>query len=252
MVKVVNKDIVPLDIYQTWHSKDLPPGMMKSIIQLRKDNPEFAYHLFDDNDCKNFIKDNFNIKVYEAFENLIPGAYKADLWRYCILYKRGGIYIDIKFHTNNFNLKELTDKDYFVKDRDAHWEGGKIGIYNGFMVAKPLNPMFLQCIEKIVENVNTGNLGINALYPTGPGLIGSFFKKSTEFDLKFSLDAWHIQYKNKNILTMYENYREEQAQKQVCPHYSVLWGKKLIYKNSFNMIKVDHKLLMDILLKIEI
>ena len=47
---------VPLDIYQTWHTKDLPEEMMISIIKLRKDNPQFRYHLYDDDDCKNFIK----------------------------------------------------------------------------------------------------------------------------------------------------------------------------------------------------
>jgi mannosyltransferase OCH1-like enzyme len=244
----MNDNSVPLEIYQTWYTKDLPPGMMQSVIKLRKDNPQFKYNLFDDDDCKNFIKEHFGIKVYDAFENLIPGAYKADLWRYCILFKNGGIYVDIKFHTNNFNLKQLIDNDYFVKDRGGHWEKDKIGIYNGFMIAKPKNQLFLKCISEIVENVHAGNMGLNALYPTGPGLLGKHFKNTDAFELQFSLDAWHIQYKGKNILTMYENYRAEQSQFQTAPHYSVLWGKKLIYKNAFDKIKIDRQLLFDIIL----
>jgi mannosyltransferase OCH1-like enzyme len=246
---VVNDNIsVPLDIYQTWYTKDLPPGMMNSVIKLRKDNPEFKYHLFDDDDCKKFIKEEFGLKVYDAFENLIPGAYKADLWRYCILFKKGGIYIDIKFHTNNFNLKQLTDNDYFVKDRDAHWEKNKIGIYNGFMIAKPKNQIFLKCISEIIENVYNGNMGLNALYPTGPGLLGKYFKNTDVFPLQFSNDAYHIQYNGKNILSMYKTYREEQTQFQQAPHYSFLWAKKLIYKNAFDKIKIDRQLLFDIIL----
>ena len=250
---VINNNIndntnVPLDIYQTWHTKHLPPGMMNSVFKIRKNNPEFRYHLFDDTDCKNFIKENFGLKIYDAFENLIPGAYKADLWRYCILFKYGGIYIDIKFYTNNFNFKELIDNDYFVKDRDGHWENNKIGIYNGFIIAKPKNFIFLKCINDIIDNIQICNMGLNALYPTGPGLMGKYFKNTDQFILKFSIDGWHIQYNGKNILTMYENYRSEQLQFQRTPHYSILWEKKLIYKNGFEKIKVDRQLLFDIIL----
>ena len=52
-----------------------------------------------------FIKNNYPVDVLEAFNKLIPGAYKADLWRYCVLYKLGGIYLDIKYScVNNFKL----------------------------------------------------------------------------------------------------------------------------------------------------
>ena len=239
---------VPLDIYQTWHTKDLPEEMMISIIKLRKDNPQFRYHLYDDDDCKNFIKDNFELREYNAYENLIPGAYKADFWRYCILYKNGGIYIDIKFHTNNFNLKQLINNDYFVKDRDGHWEKDKIGIYNGFIVAKPNNPIFLKCINEIIENIETENMCFNSLYVTGPGLLGKYFKNTYEFELYFSPNAWHIQYKGKNILTMYEKYREEQLQYQIIPHYNILWKKNIIYKSAFDKIKIEKDMLFDIVL----
>jgi mannosyltransferase OCH1-like enzyme len=248
--KVTINDTIPLDIYQTWATKDLPPGMISAVIKLKKDNPQFKFHLFDDNDCKKFIKDYFGTKIYDTYENLIPGAYKADLWRYCILYKYGGIYIDIKFHTNKFNLKQLTDNNnnYFVKDRDGHWEKNEIGIYNGFMITKPKNHIFLNCINEIVENVKSGTMGINSLYPTGPGLLGKFFKNTDTFLLQFSKDAWHIEYNGTNILSMYENYRSEQSQYECIPHYTVLWGKKLIYKNAFDKIKVDRQLLFDIML----
>jgi len=249
MIKEINvNNNIPLDIYQTWFTKNLPPGMINSINKLKKDNPEFTFYLFDDNDCKTFIKDNFGIKVYDAFENLIPGAYKADLWRYCILYKKGGIYIDIKFHTNNFNLIQLTDNNYFVKDREGYWEVNKIGIYNGFIISKPKNPIFLNCINDIVKNVNAGYKGLNSLHPTGPGLLGNYFKNTDEFLLQFSKNGLNIQYKGVNILSMYENYRSEQAQYQNTPHYVSLWTQNLIYKNIFSKIKIDRKLLFDIIL----
>ena len=71
---------IPANIFQTWHSKQIPPIMMKSIISIKENNPRFNYYLFDDNDCADFIRNNFPQEVLNAYNNLIPGAYKADLW----------------------------------------------------------------------------------------------------------------------------------------------------------------------------
>ena len=35
------------------------------------------------------------VKVYDAYTRIKPGAFKSDLWRYCVLYVYGGFYIDI-------------------------------------------------------------------------------------------------------------------------------------------------------------
>jgi len=44
--------------------------------------------------CDEFIKDNFEEVVYDAYSRLPMDVMKADLWRYCIIYKYGGIYAD--------------------------------------------------------------------------------------------------------------------------------------------------------------
>jgi mannosyltransferase OCH1-like enzyme len=122
---------IPNNIFQTWHTKKLPLRMFQMIKKMIKSNPRFRYYLFDDNDCRNFIQKNFDTDVLHAYNNLIPGAYKADLWRYCILYKYGGIYIDIKYYpVNNFKLFNLLKKEHWVLDNG----GG--GIYNALMVCK--------------------------------------------------------------------------------------------------------------------
>ena len=79
-------------------------------------NPEFNHYLYDDKMCREFIKQNFSDDVLYVFDKLKPGAYKADLWRYCILYINGGIYIDIKFKCNE-KLINFLDQEYYVKDR---------------------------------------------------------------------------------------------------------------------------------------
>ena len=102
---------IPCNIFQTWETKILPPSMFETISKIKRQNPRFKYFLFDDNDCREFIKTHFPTNVLNAYDSLIPGAYKADLWRYCILYKMGGIYIDIKYEPiNGFKFYNLLEK----------------------------------------------------------------------------------------------------------------------------------------------
>ena len=44
---------------------------------------------FDDNDSREFIAKNFPEEVLNAFDELTPGAYKSDLFRYCFMYIMG-------------------------------------------------------------------------------------------------------------------------------------------------------------------
>lgn len=222
--------VIPLHIYQTWHTKNIPPHMKKCVEQLKADNPEFTYHFYDDNDCRDFIKENFSSDVLYAFDKLKPGAYKADLWRYCVLYINGGIYLDIKYGCKDgFKLIELTDKEYFVRDGKFN---DKYGIYNAFMVCKPKNDVLFGGIVKIVENVKNKYYGNNQLEITGPQLLQQFFtqRQIRNMDLVFAPNNGDkINYGNRTILASYEEYREEQSKKQIYSHYYDLWKNKDIY-----------------------
>ena len=71
--------IIPLKIYQTWYTKNLPNHMKDAVELLKNTNPEFEHYLFDDNDCRNFIKNNFNEisiindELQQELETMRPG-----------------------------------------------------------------------------------------------------------------------------------------------------------------------------------
>ena len=224
--------IIPLDIYQTWKTKDLPPQMRECVETLKRQNPEFKHHLYDDADCYQFIKDHFDPEVAEAYDALIPGAYKADLWRYCILYKRGGIYLDIKYcNVGDFKLITLTDREYFVRDIPSSGEG----IYNAFMICLPGNHTLKKGIDRIVENVQNRFYGTSFLEPTGPMLMKSTMSQSEldEVDragltivVKENPRVIYIHKDNRPILKTYDEYYAKDNK----PYYAELWNQRKIYK----------------------
>lgn len=224
-------NIIPLNIFQTWHTKVLPPLMKNNVEYIKHINPAFTYRLFDDQDCYNFIKENYPENVLVAFNKLIPGAYKADLWRYCVLYKLGGIYLDIKYRpVKGFKFINLTEKEHWVLDNDGH------GVYNALMVCKPGNQILLNAINQIVQNVKTKFYGGSCLDPTGPKLLAKYFNNNqkSQFELKHSFFENHsnrfIHYKNYIILKSYNGYLEEHGKNQKVEHYSILWGRRMIYR----------------------
>lgn len=222
--------IIPLNIYQTWHTKNIPEKMSNAINLIKNLNPRFNYQLFDDNDCREFIKNNFENNVLYAFDSLIPGAYKADLWRYCILYKNGGVYLDIKYKPlNNFRFITLTEKEHWVLDAD------KYGIYNALMVCKPGNEILLKAINKIVENVKNKFYGSSSLEPTGPLLLSTFFNQNEKnnFDMRHSfynsLENRFIHFNGFLIFKSYTDYLKEHSSNKRVAHYHDLWTNKNIY-----------------------
>jgi mannosyltransferase OCH1-like enzyme len=206
---------------------------MREIVELLKSqNPRFNHHLYDDNDCREFIKAHFRPDVLWAYDSLIPGAYKADLWRLCVLFINGGIYLDIKFCcVNGFKLVELTEKEHFVRDRHPNT------IYNSLMAGRKGNIFLFKCIRQIVENVKNRYYGYDALCPTGPAMLGSVIIKNKlglNIDMHHFEDGGYIVYKNRFIIsTEYPEYNNERAatyNNNNTQRYDKLWENRNIYR----------------------
>ena len=220
------QSIIPLNIYQTWSTLNLPPNMKENVETLKLHNPEFKHYLYDDAMCRDFIKEHFHEDVLYSFDKLKPGAYKADLWRYCILYKKGGIYLDIKYKClSHFKLIEITNKEYCVRDR---WYKGNIGIYNALLCFKRNNDLLYKCIQTIVHNVKHNVYGYSELYVTGPHLMSIFFSKEHIINLPLTFNGNYILFNNVPSLMVYNSYREEQKT-STCKYYEQMWRECDIY-----------------------
>jgi mannosyltransferase OCH1-like enzyme len=228
-LKQYYNSVIPQNIFQTWHTKELSPLMFTAMMKIKQTNPRFNHFLFDDKDCRNFIQKYFAPDVLYAYDSLIPGAYKADLWRYCVLFIKGGIYLDIKYAPlSGFKFINLTESEHLAIDIDGR------SIYNALMVCKSGNQNLLRAIRKIVDNVRNKYYGENYLSPTGPGLLSSFISPSDPIvDLKHEVKGDEnnkiIIYKGVPILKSYHGHIKDKLKYSVRDHYSVLWKNKNIY-----------------------
>lgn len=166
---------IPKKIFQTWKTNNMDLEMKNTTKIIKNLNPEYEYKLFTDDECIEYIKNNFSEHVLNAYNNLIPGAFKADLFRYCILYQEGGIYIDCKMIPLK-PFREIIKPDDLCILVNNTFETNSVSIYNAFICSEPKNNLFLESICQIVNN------SINLYYPidpfvvTGPSLLYKIYK----------------------------------------------------------------------------
>jgi len=162
---------IPKIIYQTCKDKTVPTRMFNAIKSWREMNPDYKYCFFDDDNCRDFLIREFDERVIKAYDNLIPGAYKADLWRYCILYIYGGVYADVKMICE-VSLDDIIDSPFVsVRDRISI-SFAKASIFNAFICSIPRHPFLKRAIWLTVENILNHNYGDSCLDITGPRVLG--------------------------------------------------------------------------------
>lgn len=133
--------------------------------------------------------------LYDAFRLLRPWAYRADLWRYCILWACGGIYVDSKlalavpfyeFLWNaGFNPESLGNSKtpQLLSCRDdlasaTMHRGSRVEcLWQGLLIAEPGSVVLLKSIKFVVSKIQqrwypTFELSkMPWLFLTGPGAI---------------------------------------------------------------------------------
>uniref|UniRef100_A0A6C0BY42 Glycosyltransferase n=1 Tax=viral metagenome TaxID=1070528 RepID=A0A6C0BY42_9ZZZZ len=165
---------IPKKIFQTWSTKNISPSFQQIVDLWKILNPEYEYCFYDNDDCEIFIKKNFDEQTYNAYCKIIPGAFKADLWRYCVLYKYGGVYVDIDTLCLSGIDKFLTEDIEFMVPIDLNTNPGEgqHNLFNTFIASTPGNPILLNAIERIVSNVENKRISSSKLDFCGPGLLG--------------------------------------------------------------------------------
>src|ERR1700761_9643839 len=89
---------IPRIIHQTFRSRDLNPEILASVSEMKAANPGWDYRFYDDSDVRDYIASNYGSDFVDYLEALNPryGAARADLFRYLLMYRDGGVYLDIK------------------------------------------------------------------------------------------------------------------------------------------------------------
>jgi autotransporter strand-loop-strand O-heptosyltransferase len=191
------KPQIPRIIHQTYKNNDLPLEIAKVVNELKTMNPTFEYRFYTDEDCIEFIKNNYDEETLNLYLSINPiyGSSRADFFRYLLMYKVGGVYLDIKSCTTVPLEKTLLPTDEYLL---THWKGldwvdelnYRFGEFqNWHIICRPNHPFLSRVIEIVKENIKNYLGGSNkdtVLRVTGPiayskGIIELISKYKTNY-----------------------------------------------------------------------
>ena len=195
--------MIPKKIFQTFEHGNFEPQFQYLVNDWKLENPDFEYHFFNANDRQVFIKHYFNDKVYDAYLRIKPGAFKSDLWRYCVLYVFGGFYTDIDSiclgPLNMFVNKEtnfVAGIDLNLGDLEYH------NVSNAFIGSVKGHPVLKNCIDRIVEMIDKKELPAeNIMNFCGPGLLGMEINKFLGREEKASMVGYFGKYDKMELIS---------------------------------------------------
>ena len=225
-----------------YHDKSKIP--QKVYDNLRKYTKGYNVQIYDDKEIIQFFKDHYkdSKRYINKFNSFKIGAHKADLWRYCVLYHYGGVYLDIKTELIKPLNKIFVDDDILYTVLSIINDS----IFQGIISSPPKNPIFLDLIEYIL------NIKDNYIYEE---FTRNFYVKINDYcgdikvglnkNLKNNIDIYlftegvsNNNINNTNILTSnLWNIDVNKLQKRKCDKLDK-WGYcSYIYDNTFPIIK---------------
>ena len=163
--------MIPPVIYRTWSTHELPMPFQQAWNFTQENNPKYTQYLFTDGDMNAFMRKYYlkhpiwGNRVFNAFHSINPmyGTARADLFRYALLFQKGGVYMDAKSAAKNISAI-VRRTDGFVT---AHWPYLSIvrfwsfvhlrkikGEYQQWWLAStPRHPVMKRVINKTLLNI---------------------------------------------------------------------------------------------------
>jgi hypothetical protein len=161
---------IPKIVFQTSRSRCVPERMAGFAEKWKFEG--WSYYFFDDEAMLRLLRE-----FHEEFPHLamvqehciMRGTMRADLWRYLVLWKYGGIYVDLDSGPGKLWTDDLIKDDddgFFVVDI-AHL------LSQYFFAVSPKHPLMYYAVEHVLLNLlkapDTGTLHV--AHSTGPWAI---------------------------------------------------------------------------------
>lgn len=181
-----------LTLIQTY-KKPIPKDIVEQTLSNLPNN--VSYQFYNDNRRDEYMKTQTS-EIYNLFKKLKHQAHKADIFRYCILYEFGGIYVDADSIILQPINPSLFDNDcIFIYDKRCQ------NIFTGFIYTKKHNPIIKKVIDYMIKD--------NAVCAR---LISEEFN-TLGYQYHYNIDAlsvefqkhYNIRFKDGNILNKYSN-----------------------------------------------
>lgn len=155
---------IPKIIHQTFKTSKLPFLTRWHIAGFKKNNPDYRYEFYDDDRIEQFLQEEYSQEVFELYKRINIGAAKADFFRYTVLYKKGGVYLDIDSSINGKldNLIRPDDTALLSPEKNP------VCFVQWAMLYESGHPFLEKTIEMMLDNIRHNKFPHDVHHMTGP------------------------------------------------------------------------------------
>jgi mannosyltransferase OCH1-like enzyme len=166
--------MIPKLIHQTYKTRDIPRKWLKYQRKVQALHPGWTYTLWTDEDNLKFVANEYPTFL-GVFTKLPRNIMRADVIRYLLLHRLGGLYLDLDYEM----LKpfDLLDHELLIPaEEDETDKQGKLRLCNAFMAATPGNAFFGRAIDDLKSNPPlAADADVEA--STGPGFLTRVYRR---------------------------------------------------------------------------
>jgi mannosyltransferase OCH1-like enzyme len=166
--------MIPKIIHQTWKTNIIPSNWIIAVESCKKINKDYQHIIWTDDTMIIFVKENYP-ELYDMYCNYKYNIQRCDVFRYLVLYKYGGIYLDMDIICKS-KLDYLLSYDIvFAKSSNI-----KSSFTNSFFMAQPNNRFIKYAIDNLYANMNKYKyLGkhFHIMNSTGPSYLNYIYIK---------------------------------------------------------------------------
>jgi mannosyltransferase OCH1-like enzyme len=164
---------IPKIIHQTWKNHEIPNKWKAYQQKVKQLHPDWEYRLWTDDDNDLFVKTEYP-EFYNTYIGFSKNIMRADVIRYLIMYKIGGLYLDLDYEMlMPFDL--LNETLVLPKNRSISEGDDYDGIGNCIFASAPGHEFWKDVINELQNNppvIDNYNEVIDA---TGPMLLTRIF-----------------------------------------------------------------------------
>ncbi|HEY8894747.1 MAG TPA: glycosyltransferase, partial [Niastella sp.] len=145
---------IPKIIHQTWKTDELPYPFNLLADTWKELHPDHEYKLWTDTMIREFIEEHFPVFLakYDRYPRHIQ---RIDAFRYFLLLKEGGMYIDIDFEClTNISVLLQNTSCVIGKEPQIHCDrfAQQMILCNAFMASTPGNAFMEFVCQKMIDH----------------------------------------------------------------------------------------------------
>lgn len=173
--------MIPKIIHQTWKTLDIPEQWKDAVELCKTINEEYKHIIWSDEMMENFVKKEYP-DFFDIYMSYIHDIQRCDSFRYLVLYKYGGIYLDMDIVCKK-NLDSLLKYDLVISNS----ANTPSSFTNAFYMVTPNNPFIKFCIDNLPNYVNSYyyfGKHLHVINSTGPEFLTNMIKKYGKKNIK--------------------------------------------------------------------